>query len=48
MFFNVDIEIIKNAHKVFERLLLWSFPLITDVHVPVKKELTEFIYVSQI
>lgn len=23
-----------NTYKVFKRLFLWSFPLITDVHVP--------------
>lgn len=39
-----------NTHKIFERLLLWSFPLITDVHVPGKKKnkQTELIRLSQI
>lgn len=24
----------QNTHKIFERLLLWGFPFITDIHVP--------------
>lgn len=35
------------THEIFKRLLLWSFPLITDVHVPEKHTYVHILFVQQ-